>query len=181
MSVPSSSENGAITWGDCYPAGTGESGYIAVHPEDPNVVYVGAVGSSPGGGGALVPSGTGLLVLGGDDVEIEGNTFSGNHTVGVAVFSTATAFAADRLDVGPNPERVHVHNNVYLDNGAQPDKMLTDLGISGADIIWDASHWDNRFDERGVSTFPPGLPSSGWPDVLRRAYWQVVHFVISKL
>jgi photosystem II stability/assembly factor-like uncharacterized protein len=53
VSVPSASENGGITWGDCYPAGTGESGYIAVHPEDPNIVYVGAVGSSPGGGGAL--------------------------------------------------------------------------------------------------------------------------------
>jgi hypothetical protein len=53
VSVPSSSENGGITWGDCYPAGTGESGDIAVHPKDPNVVYVGAVGSSPGGGGAL--------------------------------------------------------------------------------------------------------------------------------
>ena len=53
MSVPSASENGGITWGDCYPAGTGESGYIAVHPRDPNLVYVGAVGSSPGGGGAL--------------------------------------------------------------------------------------------------------------------------------
>jgi photosystem II stability/assembly factor-like uncharacterized protein len=53
VSVPSSSENGGITWGDCYPAGTGESGYIAVNPRDPNVVYVGAVGSSPGGGGAL--------------------------------------------------------------------------------------------------------------------------------
>ena len=48
VSVPSASENGGITWGDCYPAGTGESGYIAVHPRDPNVVYVGAVGSSPG-------------------------------------------------------------------------------------------------------------------------------------
>ena len=53
VSVPSASENGGITWGDCYPAGTGESGYIAVHPRDPNIVYVGAVGSSPGGGGAL--------------------------------------------------------------------------------------------------------------------------------
>ena len=53
VSVPSASENGGITWGDCYPAGTGESGYIAVHPRDPNLVYVGAVGSSPGGGGAL--------------------------------------------------------------------------------------------------------------------------------
>ena len=53
ISVPSASEKGAILWSDCYPAGTGESGYIAVHPEDPNIVYVGAVGSSPGGGGAL--------------------------------------------------------------------------------------------------------------------------------
>ncbi|MEZ4837470.1 MAG: glycosyl hydrolase, partial [Caldilineaceae bacterium] len=53
IGVPSASEKGAITWGDCYPAGTGESGYIAVHPEDPDIVFVGAVGSSPGGGGAL--------------------------------------------------------------------------------------------------------------------------------
>jgi photosystem II stability/assembly factor-like uncharacterized protein len=53
ISVPSATEKGAILWNDCYPAGTGESGYIAVHPQDPNIVYVGAVGSSPGGGGAL--------------------------------------------------------------------------------------------------------------------------------
>lgn len=53
ISVPSATEKGAIPWSDCYPAGTGESGYIAVHPEDANIVYVGAVGSSPGGGGAL--------------------------------------------------------------------------------------------------------------------------------
>ncbi|MCB0132317.1 MAG: glycosyl hydrolase, partial [Caldilineaceae bacterium] len=53
ISVPSATEKGAIPWGDCYAAGTGESGYIAVHPEDDNIVYVGAVGSSPGGGGAL--------------------------------------------------------------------------------------------------------------------------------
>ena len=53
ISVPSRTEKGAIPWGDCYAPGTGESGYIAVHPQDPNIVYVGAVGSSPGGGGAL--------------------------------------------------------------------------------------------------------------------------------
>ncbi|MFQ5614372.1 MAG: glycosyl hydrolase [Anaerolineae bacterium] len=53
ISVPSRTAHGAVTWADCYPAGTGESGYIAVHPQDPNLVYVGAVGSSPGGGGAL--------------------------------------------------------------------------------------------------------------------------------
>ena len=53
VAVPSATEKGAIPWGDCYPAGTGESGYIAVKPDDPDILYVGAVGSSPGGGGAL--------------------------------------------------------------------------------------------------------------------------------
>jgi photosystem II stability/assembly factor-like uncharacterized protein len=53
ISVPSASEWGAITLGDCTYPGTGESGFIAVHPEDANIVYVGAVGSSPGGAGAL--------------------------------------------------------------------------------------------------------------------------------
>jgi photosystem II stability/assembly factor-like uncharacterized protein len=45
--------SGAITWSDSMITGTGESGYIAVHPNDSNIVYVGAVGSSPGGMGAL--------------------------------------------------------------------------------------------------------------------------------
>ncbi|MGI9612233.1 MAG: WD40/YVTN/BNR-like repeat-containing protein [Acidimicrobiales bacterium] len=53
IAVPSDTNTEAIVWGDCYPAGTGESGYMAVHPDDDDIVYVGAVGSSPGGGGSL--------------------------------------------------------------------------------------------------------------------------------
>ena len=53
IAVPSDTISGAIAWSDCFAAGTGESGYIAVHPENPDIVYVGAVGSSPGGMGAL--------------------------------------------------------------------------------------------------------------------------------
>jgi len=53
IAVPSGANDGAIVWADCYPAGSGESGFMAVHPEDPNIVFVGAVGSSPGGGGSL--------------------------------------------------------------------------------------------------------------------------------
>ena len=53
IGVPSGTNDGAIAWSDCRIAGTGESGYVAVHPGDPDVVYVGAIGSSPGGGGAL--------------------------------------------------------------------------------------------------------------------------------
>ena len=53
ISVPSATEWGKITLADCHLPGTGESGFIAVDPKDPNIVYVGAVGSSPGGNGAL--------------------------------------------------------------------------------------------------------------------------------
>ncbi len=53
IGVPSGCVGGAITWADCRIAGTGESGYVAVDPVQPEVVYVGAIGSSPGGGGAL--------------------------------------------------------------------------------------------------------------------------------
>lgn len=53
IAVPSRSRAGGILWGDCWIAGTGESGYIAVRPDDPDILYVGAIGSSPGGGNAL--------------------------------------------------------------------------------------------------------------------------------
>lgn len=53
LGLPSKTGHGAILWQDAYTAGTGESGYIAVKPDDPNVVFLGAIGSSPGGGGAL--------------------------------------------------------------------------------------------------------------------------------
>ncbi len=53
IAVPSRSSHSAITWSDCYIAGSGESGYIAVKPSDPNIIFVGAIGSSAGGGNSL--------------------------------------------------------------------------------------------------------------------------------
>ena len=53
IAVPSRTNKGAINWADCYPPGTAESGYVAPKPGDPDIVYVGAIGSSPGGGDAL--------------------------------------------------------------------------------------------------------------------------------
>ena len=54
ISVPSRSGKRSILWQDCYPVGSSESGYIAVRPDDPNIVYSGAMGSAPGGGGTLL-------------------------------------------------------------------------------------------------------------------------------
>ena len=53
LRVPSRSRYSSITWEDCDIIGSGESGYIAVDPTDPNIAYVGAIGSSPGGGNSL--------------------------------------------------------------------------------------------------------------------------------
>ncbi|HTN11186.1 MAG TPA: glycosyl hydrolase [Acetobacteraceae bacterium] len=53
VAVPSASHWGAIPLLDCHYPGTGESGFIVVDPRDSNIVYCGAVGSSPGGAGAL--------------------------------------------------------------------------------------------------------------------------------
>ena len=52
--VPSMTHKGTIPWTDCYPTGSSESGYIAVHPEDHNTVISGSIGSSPGGGGNML-------------------------------------------------------------------------------------------------------------------------------
>lgn len=53
IAVPSRTHHNGIGWRDCFVAGSGESGYIAVRPDNPDIVYVGAIGSSPGGGNAL--------------------------------------------------------------------------------------------------------------------------------
>ena len=54
ISVPSRTNTGAIPWSDCYAVGSSESGHIAVDPKDPNIVFSGAIGSSPGGGDSLL-------------------------------------------------------------------------------------------------------------------------------
>ncbi|CAN5605923.1 hypothetical protein BH23CHL2_BH23CHL2_26390 [soil metagenome] len=44
MSVPSRSNTGAITRPEYYEIGGGESGYIAVKPDDPDIIYAGSYG-----------------------------------------------------------------------------------------------------------------------------------------
>ncbi len=52
--VPSAADDIAINWADCRSVGSSESGDIAAHPENPDVVFSGAIGSAPGGGGILL-------------------------------------------------------------------------------------------------------------------------------
>ena len=50
FALPSQSGNGAITLQEGMQPGGGESGYIAIRPDNPNIVYGGAIGSGAGNG-----------------------------------------------------------------------------------------------------------------------------------
>lgn len=136
-----------------------------------------------GGVVSFVPPGIGVLLLGADNAEVYENVIKDNKTGGIGVYSlTRTGvFEPNELDVGPLPEGNQIYDNILVNNGYDPDTFLTDLGISGADIIWDGSGANNTFDQPGASSFPPILPKSSWPTFLHRAYDNILNFAVEQL
>jgi len=132
----------------------------------------------PGTAVALVPPGTGMLILAADQVEIYDNTITGNKTGGLAVFNLTIGFSENEIDVGPNPEHVYAHGNTYENNGYDADPFVTKMLGRGFDIIWDANGADNYFDEKASSSFPPVLPKKSWPQPLYNLYWRLMNFVV---
>ncbi|MBK9926073.1 MAG: right-handed parallel beta-helix repeat-containing protein [Anaerolineales bacterium] len=126
---------------------------------------------------ALIPPGTGMLILAADEVEIYNNTIRGNKTGGLAVFNLTIGFSTNEIDVGPNPEHVYAHDNIYENNGYDADPFVKNMLGKGYDIIWDTSGADNYFDEKVASSFPPALPKTSWPQPLYNLYWRVMNFI----
>ena len=134
--------------------------------------------AKPGTSPALIPPGTGMLILAADEVEIYNNTITGNKTGGLAVFNLGIGFATNEIDVGPNPEHVYAHDNTYENNGFEADPFVKNMLGRGFDIIWDTNGADNHFDEKVSSSFPPILPKSNWPQPIYNLYWRVMNFVV---
>ncbi len=102
--------------------------------------------ASPGGIIALLPDGTGMMILAANQVEVFDNTITGNDTTGILVISYQTAILAGATDpMEPAydmfSEQIYLHDNTITGNGAHPDAdvaglaMLTD-GVQTA-IVWD--------------------------------------------
>lgn len=127
---------------------------------------------------ALMPSGSGIGLVAADQVEVYGNTIRGNRSAGLGIFNLLVAFDENEVDIGPRPEQIYVHDNDFSDNGNDPDPFIAEMGIPGADILWDVSGWDVRIDEENASLFPPLVPESSWPDWLYNIYWQLLNLVI---
>jgi cytochrome c peroxidase len=126
-----------------------------------------------------IPPGIGILVLMADRTEVAHNTIKNNNSAGVAVAQASTAFGDTHTFTVPLiPDGTWLHDNLYLGNGTQPAGFITQAGFPGADILWDASSWDSRFDDTNVKTFPL-LPSSAWPDLAKRALWQIYRLLLA--
>lgn len=130
---------------------------------------------------AKVRTGTGVLLLASDRVEVYGNTIRGNKTAGVGVFNLSIGFDENEIDVGPNPEHNRIHDNTFDHNGYDADDFIRKLIGSGSDIIWDGSGWDNRFDQPGASAFPPLLPGGDWAPPFYNLYWRALNLVVGLL
>lgn len=125
---------------------------VVLHNNFPNPVP--ADSGDPVG---LLPTGTGILNIGGDDVVIHKNVVLGNDTVGIAIVDNPFADLAPRIE--PFPDDNNVRANVVLGNGRHPDPERAT--IPGADIVYVASGVDNCFERNIFQTqFPEGITGS---------------------
>jgi parallel beta-helix repeat protein len=96
-----------------------------------------------GGAVAGVPVGLGLMLLATDDNEIHNNTITGNHTTGIALISHASILVESYSDEAFDavPAGNYVHDNVFEQNGTDPDPDIALLVGAGSgpvtDIVWD--------------------------------------------
>jgi parallel beta-helix repeat protein len=95
------------------------------------------------GTAALVPVGTGILLLGGRGNRIENNRIYGNFLTGVA--------AVESILVTKNPEARALQRNIVRNN----QFGLNGTDVNGSDVMYDGNGNDNCFSMEGVtSTFP---------------------------
>ncbi len=128
-----------------------------------------------GGLVAHVPPGVGMIVLVADNTEIVGNTVKDNHSAGIAVVEART-FESDvsDYDIPLVPEGTYIHGNTFENNGTQLTPEAAKFGLPGGnDILWDASGWNQTFDQPGAKVFPYA-PGPGWPDFVKRVAWRAV-------
>ena len=113
--------------------------------------------ADPGDIVAAVPAGTGLLVVGADQVTVEDNTVTDHDFIGIGVGSTLVLAAIAGLppeafaDIEPNADGVRVVGNRVTGNGrASPFPFLPP-----ADLLWDGTGGGNCWAGNLAGTLVP--------------------------
>ncbi|MEO7047348.1 MAG: hypothetical protein ABI091_18745, partial [Ferruginibacter sp.] len=112
---------------------------------------------------SLVPSGTGILNVGCDNVTIKNNKISNNKFTGIATVSDLVLGALAGLppeafaDIEPNPDGAKITDNTVSGNGGAPPSGLP---LPGVDILWDGSGTNNCWKNNTFSSsYPSPLPA----------------------
>jgi len=104
----------------------------------------------------MIPSGTGIMNVGGDDFTIRNNTVTGNSTFGVAILSDPLAPQDPRIE--PNPDHNQVLRTLAINNGFLPPPNFT---IPGADLFYDGSGRGNCFSQNIFgAAIPPNIEAA---------------------
>jgi len=90
-----------------------------------------------------VPTGSGLMVLANDSIEVFGNEFVNNDSTNIMIVSYfITERPFDDPNYDPFPEGIYIHDNSFSGGGARPDSEPLNLlmqasGQNIPDIVWD--------------------------------------------
>ena len=112
---------------------------------------------------SVLPSGIGILIVGTDNMLVEGNHVTANQFTGIAVVSSLIIGAlagipdAAFADIEPNPDGVKVISNKVEENGFNPPLGLP---LPPVDLLWDGTGNQNCWLKNVFATsFPSPLPA----------------------
>ena len=118
----------------------------------------------PGDLASVVPSGSGILVVGTDRTTVRDNVVTGNQFTGIAVGSTLLLGALAGLppeafaDIEPNPDGARIVGNTVTGNGGESPIPF----LPAVDLLWDGSGSGNCWARNTFATSVPSpLPACG--------------------
>jgi parallel beta-helix repeat protein len=94
---------------------------------------------------ASVPTGSGMIIMANNNVEVFENEIGGNGTANVMILSyLATGREIKDANYDPYPEGIYIHSNTFGGGGDKPQGVLGSvfaslLGGTIPDIVWDGS------------------------------------------
>jgi len=120
---------------------------------------------------SMVPSGSGIVVVGADSVQIRSNRIHNNSSVGIAIVNHSTL--GGRNSTALAPDYCRVQGNMLRGNGTgmirKPtvDERGADVPWEPADLVWDGTGMMNGWKQPTVSRRPHTLPQPSWSRIRR--------------